>query len=183
MANNTTAAFGILATPMQTETCVAALVEAGFRRDDISVLMPNTGSTNELVTEKSSKAPEIATTGAATGGVLGGTLGLLVGIGMLAVPGVGPFIAAGPVMLAAFAGFGAGAAAGGLIGGLIGLGIPEYEAKRYEGRVKNGGILISVHGEDGDWTKKAAEVLENNGAEDISSVSESIGDLPSRMAS
>jgi hypothetical protein len=110
------------------------------------------------------------------GAVLGGALGWLAGIGALAIPGLGPFIAAGPIM-AALAGAGVGGAVGGLAGALIGMGIPEYEAKRYEGRVKDGGILLSVHCDDSAWTKKAKEILERTGAEDVSSTGEAHSDV------
>jgi hypothetical protein len=166
-----TAVFGIFPTRSQAEVCVDTLLQAGFSNDDISVLLADSDSTRELATEKNTKAPEGATTGATAGGVIGGTLGLLAGIGSLAIPGVGPLIAAGPIM-ATLAGVGAGAAAGGLIGALVGMGIPEYEAKRYEGRVKNGGILVSVHCEDSETIKEAKDVLKNGGADDISSSGE-----------
>ena len=117
-----------------------------------------------------------AATGAGTGAVVGGALGWLVGIGALAIPGLGPFIAAGPIM-AALAGMGVGSAVGGIAGALVGMGIPEYEAKRYEGRVKDGGILLSVHCDDSDWTKKAKEILERTGAEDVSSTGEAASDV------
>jgi hypothetical protein len=171
MAGKNTAAFGIFPTIAGANRCVDALLAAGFRNDDISVLAPDQNTTRELATEKNTKAPEGATTGAATGGLLGGTLGLLAGIGALAIPGVGPLIAAGPIM-GALAGAGAGAATGGVIGALVGMGIPEYEAKRYEGRVKDGGILVSVHCDDSDWTSRAKDVLKATGAEDISSAGE-----------
>jgi hypothetical protein len=171
MAGKNTAAFGIFPTVAAANRSVDALLAAGFRNDDISVLAPDHQTTRELATEKNTKAPEGAATGAATGGVIGGTLGLLAGIGALAIPGVGPLIAAGPIM-GALAGLGAGAATGGLVGALVGMGIPEYEAKRYEGRVKEGGILISVHCDDSDWTKRATEILERTGAEDVSSTGE-----------
>jgi outer membrane lipoprotein SlyB len=171
MTSNT-AAFGIFATRTQAESCVDALQRAGFTTQDVSVLMSNADSSRDLATEKNTKAPEGATTGATAGGLIGGTLGLLAGIGSLAIPGVGPLIAAGPIM-GALAGLGAGATAGGLIGALIGMGIPEYEAKRYEGRVKNGGILISVHCADSARVSKAKDVLKTCAAEDIASTSES----------
>src|SRR5712671_3683695 len=159
MAN--TAVFGIYPDRLSTENAVAALREAGFRSTDISVLFPENEGTKDFAHEKSTKAPEGAATGASSGAVVGGTLGWLVGIGALAIPGLGPFIAAGPVM-AALAGVGAGGVVGGIAGALIGLGIPEYEAKRYEGRVKNGGILLSVHSDNSDWTKRGKEILERN---------------------
>jgi hypothetical protein len=171
MAGKNTAAFGIFRSRLQAEQCVDNLMAAGFRSDDISLLAPDQHVTHELATEKNTKAPEAATTGVATGGAVGGTLGLLAGIGALAIPGVGPLIAAGPIM-GALAGLGVGAAAGGIIGALVGMGIPEYEAKRYEGRVKDGGILLSVHCDDSDWTSRAKDILERSGAEDVSSAGE-----------
>jgi hypothetical protein len=141
------------------------------------VLVPDQNSTRELGTEKASKAPEGAATGAAAGGALGGTLGLLAGIGALAIPGLGPFIAAGPIV-GALAGLGAGGAVGGFAGALVGLGIPEYEAKRYEGRVKEGGVLLSVHTGTSERVKAAKDILERTGAEDISSSWEAGADQP-----
>jgi hypothetical protein len=170
-----TAVFGIFTTREHAVRCIDVLQQEGFSRDDISVLMSSPDSTKELAAEKNTKAPEGATTGATTGGVIGGTLGLLAGIGSLAIPGVGPLIAAGPIM-ATLAGLGVGAAAGGLIGALIGMGIPEYEAKRYEGRLKAGGILLSVHCDTSDEVKEAKKTLEKVGAEDISSSSEASAD-------
>ena len=134
--------------------------------------MPENIGNKDLVHEKNTKSPEGAATGAVSGAVLGGALGWLAGIGMLAIPGVGPLIAAGPIM-AALAGVGAGGALGGFTGALVGLGIPEYEAKRYEGRVRNGGILLSVHCENSEWTSRAKKLLEATGGLDISSTSES----------
>jgi hypothetical protein len=171
MAGKNTAVFGIFPSRTRAEQAVDALMAAGFRSSDISILAPDQNTTKELATEKNTKAPEGTTTGAATGGAIGGTLGLLAGIGALAIPGLGPFIAAGPIM-GALAGLGAGAAAGGLIGALVGMGIPEYEAKRYEGRVKNGGILLSVHCDDSDCVSKAKDILKRVGAEDIASAGE-----------
>jgi len=146
------------------------LKNAGFSYNDISVLFPDKRSTRDFAHEKNTKAPEGAVTGAGAGGVVGGTLGLLAGIGLLAIPGVGPFIAAGPIM-AALSGIAVGAAAGGLAGGLIGLGIPEIEAKRYEDKIKGGNILISAHAETSEEIKKAKEIFENAGATDITSTS------------
>src|SRR6266436_874947 len=166
-----TAVFGIYPDRLSTENAVAALKEAQFRNTDISVLFPENEGTKDFAHEKNTKAPEGAATGASSGAVIGGTLGWLVGIGALAIPGLGPFIAAGP-LLAALAGVGAGGVVGGLTGALIGMGIPEYEAKRYEGRVKDGGILLSVHSDSSDWTKRAKELLEHTGAQDVSSTGE-----------
>jgi len=173
MAN--TAVFGIYKSRTQVEQAVDRLREAGFRSTDISVLFPVNEGTKEFAHTKGTKAPEGATTGAGSGLVIGGALGWLAGIGSLAIPGVGPFIAAGPIM-AALAGAGVGGAVGGVLGALVGMGIPEYEAKRYEGMVKNGGILLSVHSDDSDWTKRAKNILEQTGAEDISSTSEASAD-------
>jgi hypothetical protein len=175
MAKNT-AAYGIFRNRSQAENAVDRLVAAGFRTEDISVLLPENVGTKDFAHEKNTKAPEGTTTGVVAGGVVGGTLGLLAGIGALAIPGLGPFIAAGPIM-AALAGLGAGGAVGGLVGALVGMGIPEYEAKRYEGRIKEGGILMSVHCDNSDWTKKAKELLEQTGAEDISSTGEASADF------
>lgn len=174
MAN--TAVFGIYSDYAQVESGVAALQAAEFRNTDISVLFPENVGTKDFAHVKGTKAPEGATTGAGSGAVIGGTLGWLVGIGALAIPGLGPFIAAGPIM-AALAGAGAGGALGGITGALVGLGIPEYEAKRYQGRVKDGGILLSVHADDSKWTSKAKEILEQTGATDISSTGETKGDF------
>jgi len=175
MAGKNTAVFGIYPSYSAVESAVDALKAAGFRNTDISVLMPENVGTKDFAHEKNTKAPEGAATGAGTGLVLGGGLGWLVGIGALAIPGLGPLIAAGPIM-AALAGVGVGTAVGGFAGGLIGMGIPEYEAKRYEGRIKEGGILLSVHSDSSDWTKKAKEILKNTGAQDISSTGEASAD-------
>jgi len=171
MAGANTAAFGIFNSRESANLCVSSLINAGFRNQDISILAADRDTTRELATEKNTKAPEGATTGATTGGVIGGTIGLLAGIGAIAIPGVGPFIAAGPIM-GALSGVGAGAVTGGIIGALVGLGIPEYEAKRYEGRVRDGGILVSVHCDSSDWVSKAKDILERCGASDISSAGE-----------
>jgi len=182
-----TAVFGIYRDQMGVESAVDALRQQGFRNTDISVLFPENEGTKDFAHEKHTKAPEGATTGAASGAVLGGGLGWLAGIGALAIPGLGPFIAAGPIV-AALAGAGAGGVVGGLTGALVGMGIPEYEAKRYEGRIKEGGILLSVHADDSEWTKKAKEILERTGAQDISSTGEASADFqksdkPMRRAS
>jgi hypothetical protein len=176
MAGKNTAAFGIYTTQGAVEEAVDELKAAGYRNTDISVLFPENIGTKDFAHEKHTKAPEGATTGAGTGVVVGGALGWLAGIGALAIPGLGPFIAAGPIM-AALAGAGVGGTVGGVVGALVGMGIPEYEAKRYEGRVKNGGILLSVHCDNSDWTKKAKEILERTGAEDVSSTGESSADF------
>jgi len=165
------AVFCIAKTQTQAEAIVDQLKMSGFTYDDISVLFPDKQGSKDFAHEHHTKAPEGAATGAGTGGVVGGTLGLLAGIGSLAIPGVGPFIAAGPIM-AALSGAAVGAAVGGIAGGLIGLGIPEYEAKRYEGKIRKGNILISVHTEDSNEAARAKEIFEQNNAEDISSTKE-----------
>jgi hypothetical protein len=174
MAKNT-AVYGIYRNRDQAENAVDRLVAAGFRTEDISVLLPENVGTKDFAHEKHTKAPEGTATGATAGGVVGGTLGLLAGIGALAIPGLGPFIAAGPIM-GALAGVGAGGVVGGIVGALIGMGVPEYEAKRYEGLIKEGGILLSVHCDNSDWTKRAKDLLEQSGAEDISSTGEAGAD-------
>jgi hypothetical protein len=161
------AVFGIAKSESQAIAIADNLKAAGFSENDVSVLFPDKQGTKDFAHEQNTKAPEGATTGAGTGAVLGGALGWMVGIGALAIPGLGPFIAAGPIM-AALAGAAGGAAAGGLTGALIGMGIPEYEAKRYEGKVKDGNILLSVHTEDGDERDRAKKILEDGGAVDIS---------------
>ena len=176
MAGKNTAVFGIYSTRAAVERAVDELKANGFRNTDISVLFPENVGNKDLAVDKATKAPEGAATGAGSGAVIGGTLGWLAGIGTLAIPGLGPFIAAGPIM-AALAGAGVGGAVGGLTGALIGTGVPEYEAKRYEGLVKKGGILLSVHSDNSDWTKRAKEILERTGAQDISSTGETKGDM------
>src|SRR5450432_843390 len=167
--------FGIYSSRSGVENAVTALKDAGFQHSDVSVLLPENLGSKEIATEKNTKAPEGATTGAGSGAIIGGTLGWLVGIGALAIPGLGPFIAAGPIM-SVLAGIGVGGAVGGVTGALIGMGIPEFEAKRYEGRLQKGGILLSVHSDDSDWTKRAKTILEQTGAEDIASTGETKGD-------
>ena len=171
MAVENTAVFGIYKDSAQAESAVDRILVAGFSNNDISVLLPDTKSSKEFAHEKNTKAPEGTATGVTTGGVIGGTLGLLAGIGALAIPGLGPFIAAGPIM-AALAGLGVGGAVGGLVGALVGMGIPEYEAKRYAGRVKDGGVLLSVHCDTSDEIARAKDLLKQTGAEDISSAGE-----------
>lgn len=175
MSGKNTAVFGLYPNHSSAENGVETLKQAGFRNTDISVLFPENVGSKDFGHEKGSKAPEGAATGAGSGAVLGGALGWLVGIGALAIPGLGPFVAAGPIM-AALAGMGVGGAAGGITGALIGLGIPEYVAKRYEGRVRDGGILLSVHSDNVDWTRRAKEILERTGAQDISSSAEASAD-------
>jgi hypothetical protein len=176
MAGKNTAVFGIYPTRAAIEYALGVFKDAGFRNTDVSVLLPENLGTKELATQKSTKAPEGAATGAGSGAVIGGALGWLAGIGALAIPGVGPLLAAGPIV-AALAGIGVGGAVGGFAGALVGMGIPEYEAKRYEGRIKSGGILLSVHCDSSDWVKKAKEILRATGAEDIASTGEASADF------
>jgi hypothetical protein len=171
MTSKNTAVFGIYATPATAENGVDHLLSLGFTNPAISVLMPDDESTRAFAHEKNTKAPEGTATGAAAGGAIGGTLGLLAGIGMLAIPGLGPLIAAGPIV-AALAGVGAGGAVGGVVGALVGMGIPEYEAKRYEGAVKDGGTLLSVHCDTSEQITLAKQALRDTGARDIASSGE-----------
>jgi hypothetical protein len=175
MEDKKVAVFGIYRGVTEAERGVDALVQQGsFSNSDVSVLMPDRHdrqSSKDFAHEKHTKAPEGTTTGAVTGGTIGGTLGLLAGIGALAIPGLGPFIAAGPIM-AALAGVGVGGTVGGLVGALVGMGIPEYEAKRYEGRVKDGGVLLSVHCATSEDITRAKDILKQTGADDISSSGE-----------
>jgi hypothetical protein len=161
------AVFGIARTESQAVMIADNLKAAGFTANDLSVLFPDKQGTKDFAHEQHTKAPEGAAAGAGGGAVLGGALGWIVGIGALAIPGLGPFIAAGPIM-AALAGAAGGAAVGGVTGALIGMGIPEYEAKRYEGKVKDGNILMSVHTDDSKERERAKEIFVKGGAEDIS---------------
>ena len=169
--SNIVAVFGIFPSRLAAENAVDQLRDEGFRSADVSVLFSSPSGTNGVAHENSTKAPEGMATGGVSGATAGGVLGWLAGIGSLAIPGAGPFIAAGPIM-AALAGAGLGAAVGGLTGSLIGLGIPEYEAKRFENRINQGGILLSVRAEDSDWAKRAKDILTRTGAEDVSEQSE-----------
>jgi hypothetical protein len=164
--------FCIVTTRQQAEQIVDRLKALNFSNNDISVLFPDKETTRDFAHTKSTKAPEGIATGATSGGVVGGALGWLVGIGALAIPGVGPFIAAGPI-LAALSGAAVGATVGGIAGGLIGLGIPELEAKRYEGKIKAGNLLLSVHTENSDEIKLAEKVFKEAGAQDICATGES----------
>jgi len=171
MAGKNTAAFAIFPSRAEAESVVNELTAAGFSNQDVSVLMADKSGTRDFATEKNTKAPEGTTTGAGVGGTIGGTLGLLAGIGALAIPGVGPLIAAGPIM-ATLAGVGVGGALGGIVGALVGMGIPEYEAKRYEGRVKEGGVLVSVHCDSSEEVSRAKDILKRAGGEDVASAGE-----------
>ena len=180
--NKKTAVFGLYPSVDRAEQAVDALLGANFSNSDVSVLMADSQSSKDFAHEKQTKAPEGTTAGVAAGGTIGGTLGLLAGIGALAIPGVGPFIAAGPIM-GALAGLGVGGAVGGLVGALVGMGIPEYEAKRYEGRVKDGGVLLSVHCDTSDQITRAKDILKRTGADDIASAGEeAVGATSSRDA-
>jgi hypothetical protein len=170
------AVFGIYRDQGSVSEGVDALKNAGFRNTDISVLFPENLGTKDFAHEKHTKAPEGAVAGASSGAIIGGALGWLAGIGALAIPGIGPFVAAGPI-LAMLSGIGVGGTLGGFTGALIGVGIPEYEAKRYEGRIRNGGILLSVHCDNSDWAKRARQVLEHTGAGDIAASGEAKADF------
>ena len=176
MAGKNTAVYGIYDNRNSVDIAVNELREAGFRSTDISVLFSENIGTKDFAHEKGTKAPEGAAAGGGTGAVIGGALGWLAGIGSLAIPGVGPFIAAGP-LVAMLAGAGAGGAIGGIAGALVGLGIPEYEAQRYEGMVKEGGILCSVHCDNSEWTKRAKDLLERTGAHEVASRGEARADF------
>jgi hypothetical protein len=171
MESKHVAVFGIYRTPATAEAAVDHLLARGFSNESISVLLPDDETTRAFAHEKHTKAPEGTATGVTAGGVIGGTLGLLAGIGALAIPGIGPLIAAGPIM-GALAGLGVGGAVGGIVGALVGMGIPEYEAKRFEGAVKDGGTLLSVHCDTSEEIKLAKAALRDTGAHDISSAGE-----------
>ena len=176
MSGKKVGVFGIYSTRNGVEIATESLVREGFPLSDISVLLPESLSgPKDMGTEKETKAPEGTAVGVTAGGVIGGTLGLLAGIGLLAIPGLGPFLAAGPIM-AGLAGLGVGGAVGGITGALIGLGIPEFEAKRYEGRLKKGGILLSVHCDTSDEIKRAKNILKETNGEDVSSAGEAAVD-------
>lgn len=173
--NKNLVVYGIYPSRETVENAVTALKNSGFRSADISVLFSSPETSREFAHTKETKAPEGAMVGSGSGAVIGGTLGWLAGIGAIAIPGVGPFIAAGPIM-GLLAGAGAGSVVGGIGGALVGMGFPEYEAKRFEGRLKDGGILLSVHADNAEWRNQAQDILEETGAEDISSTSEANAD-------
>lgn len=177
MAGKNTAVFGIFRTPVDAERGVDTLIAAGFPSADISVLLPDNRSTQEFAHEKETKAPEGATAGVTAGGIVGGALGVLAGLGALAIPGIGPLLAAGPIV-SGLAGLGVGGAVGGFVGALVGMGIPEYEAKLYEGRVRDGGVLMAVHCDKSAEVTRAKDLLKGAGAEDIASSSEASGIKP-----
>jgi hypothetical protein len=176
MAGKNTAVFGLYASRTSIEEAVDHLRAAGFRNTDVSVLVPENAGTKDLGHEKNTKAPEGATTGGVAGGIAGGVLGWLTGIGVIAIPGVGALLAAGPIV-AALAGVGTLGAIGGIVGGLAGLGVPEYEAKRFEGRIRDGGILLSVHCDSSDWAKRAKDILQRTGGQDVGEEGEKAGDF------
>jgi hypothetical protein len=163
--------IGIVDSRPRAESIVSSLQASGFGNSDISALLPDQSGSKDFAHEHHTKAPEGAATGAGAGGVVGGAIGLLAGIGALAIPGLGPFIAAGPIM-AALSGAAAGAAVGGVTGALIGLGIPEIEAKSYEGKLREGNIILAVHVENGDMEKIATKTLKDGGARDVSTTGE-----------
>ena len=174
MGSKNKAVLGIFSPQAEAERAVDLLIAGDFPSSSISVLLPDSRSTRELAHEKHTKAPEGSAAGATVGGVVGGTLGVLAGVGALAIPGIGPLIAAGP-LVAGLAGLGAGGAVGGLVGALVGMGVPEYEAKRYEGRVKGGGTLLSIHCDTAEEIDRARHLLAGAGATDVSSTSETAG--------
>ncbi|WP_413287499.1 DUF3341 domain-containing protein [Bdellovibrio sp. HCB337] len=163
--------FGIFDNRTSLENTVTNLKNSGFVNSDISVLMPTPESTKNFAHEKNTKAPEGATAGGTSGLAIGGVLGWLAGIGALAIPGIGPFVAAGPIV-GAIAGAGIGGAVGGIAGALVGLGIPEYEAKRFETMVKDGGMLLSVHVDNNDLRDRATDILKAGGAKDVATAGE-----------
>jgi hypothetical protein len=176
MSAKNKAVFGIYISQLDAENAVHGLKLAGFRSTDISILFPDNTGTKDLALERNTKAPEGTAAGAGSGAVVGGILGWLAGVGLLAIPGIGLFVAAGPIM-AVLGGIGVGGVLGGVAGALVGLGTPEYEAKRYEGRIRKGGILLSVHCDDRDWVKTAREILDQTGAEDVSATTEAKADF------
>ncbi|HYL72888.1 MAG TPA: DUF3341 domain-containing protein [Bryobacteraceae bacterium] len=176
MSGRNTAVFGIYLSQSDGENAINALKLAGFRGTDISVLFSENTGTKDLALERNTKAPEGTVTGAGSGAVIGGVVGWLAGAGVLLIPGLGPFVAAGPI-IGLLSGVGVGGTLGGITGALVGLGQPEYEAKRFDGRIRKGGILLSVHCDDSDWVKTAKTILEHTGAEDVSSTSEAKADF------
>ena len=175
MAGKNTAVFGIYSDRTAAEHAVDTLKAENFRNTDISVLLAGNTGSKDFAHEMNTTAPEGATAGATSGVLAGGILGWLAGIGALAMPGIGPLIAAGPIM-GALAGAGVLGTVGGIVGALVGMGMPEYEAKRYEGRIKDGGVLLSVHCDDSDWVHRAKELLDRTGAQDIASAGEASAD-------
>jgi hypothetical protein len=175
MTGKNIAVFGIYPHRASCEYAFGVLREEGFRDTDVSVLLQENPGTKDLATEKTTKATEGAAAGGGSGAVIGGAIGWLAGTGVLSIPGLGPFLVAGPI-IATLAGIGVGGTLGGLSGALLGLVTPEYEAKRYQGRIEKGGILLSVHCDSSNWANKAKRLLNSTGAEDIASTSESAAD-------
>jgi hypothetical protein len=176
MSAKNKAVFGIYVNQLDVENAVHGLKLAGFRSTDISILFPDNSGTKDLAMERNTKAPEGTAAGAGSGAVVGGILGWLAGLGALAIPGLGMVVAAGPIM-GLLSGIGVGGVLGGIAGALVGLGTPEYEAKRYEGRIRRGGTLLSVHCDDSDWVQSARSILEQTGAEDVSATTEAKADF------
>jgi hypothetical protein len=172
------AVFAIFRDRAHAEAGVEVLLKAGFRDEDVSILLADNVGTKDFAHEKHTKAPEGATTGAGAGAVIGGTLGLLAGIGAIAIPGLGALIAAGPIM-GALAGVGSGGVAGGIVGAVIGMGIPEFEAKRYEGLIKEGRTLLSVHCDSSEWVTRAKDALKSVGGQDVAATGEASADFAS----
>lgn len=175
MATNT-AVYGLYNDRLGVEEAIDSLKQAGFRKTDISVLLAENVGSKDFAHEKNTKAPEGAIAGAGSGAVIGGALGWVAGIGLLAIPGIGPFIAAGPIM-GLLAGVGVGGTVGSILGALVGMGLPEYEAKRFEGRIKQGGILLSVHCDNSEWVKRAKILLTDTGGSDVASAAEAPADF------
>lgn len=173
------AVFGLFTERARLEGAIDALIAAGFRNSDISALLPDTRATQEVAHEKHTKAPEGAAIGATAGGVVGGAVGLLAGLGAIAIPGIGALVAIGPIM-GLLAGAGAGGAVGTLAGALIGLGVPEYEAKRYEAYLNEGKCLVAVHADDREWAKRARNILDGAGAFDVDQKSEAGASKPAK---
>src|ERR1700730_9061206 len=176
MSAKNKAVFGIYISQLDVENAVHGLKLAGFRSTDVSILFPDNSGTKDLAMERSTKAPEGTAAGAGSGAVVGGILGWLASVGALVIPGLGMFGVPGPIM-GLLSGIGVGGMIGGIAGALVGLGTPEYEAKRYEGRIRKGGILLSVHCDDSHWVKTAKTILDQTGAEDISTTSEAKADF------
>jgi hypothetical protein len=174
MSTNT-AVYGLYKDRRGVDEAVDTLRQGGFRNTDISVLFPENLGSKDFAHDKNTKAPEGLAVGAGSGAVIGGTLVWLAGIGLLVIPGIGPFIAAGPIM-GLLAGVGVGGSVGSIIGSLVGMGMPEYEAKRYEGRIRDGGILFSVHCDSPEWVTRAKDLLQQTGAEHIASAGEAKAD-------
>jgi hypothetical protein len=176
MAGKNISVYGIYPSRIAVEEAVESLRTAGFRSTDISVLLPDNQGTKDFAHEKNTKAPEGVTAGAISGGIAGGVLGWLTGVGALAIPGLGPLVAAGPIV-AALAGAGALGTVGGIVGALAGMGVPEYEARRYEGRIREGGVLLSAHCDNSDWVRRAKQILRQTGAQDVGASGEKAGDF------